>query len=73
MATKKTKTAIEEMRPFMESRSIIAGSPEELTREVNELLSHFDLYDIKYSTVPTGSGGTQFIAFVYGKERENAE
>lgn len=68
MATKKTERAQEILAPFMESKIIVCNSPEELQAEVNSLLQHFDLYDIKNETVPC-NGKLQFVAYVYGKER----
>jgi len=69
MATKKkTAKATEVLRPFMTSVTIVAASPEELQREVNDLLQHFDLYDINNNTI-VKDGKTQFIAFLYGHDR----
>lgn len=71
MAKKTVKTAQEVLTPFMESKIIVCNSPEELQTEVNNLLQHFDLYEIKNETAPC-NGKLQFIAYVYGKEREEA-
>lgn len=67
--TKSENAAAETMRPYMENRIIVAISPEELQRQLNDLLTHFDLYDIKNSTI-IQDGRVQWVAYVYGRERE---
>lgn len=67
--TKSENAAVETMRPHIESKIIIAISPEELQRQVNDLLTHFDLYDINNSTI-VQDGRVQWVAYVYGRERE---
>ena len=68
METKRDK-AIEALSPYITSVTIIAASPEELQREVNDLLQHFDLYDINNNTI-VKDGRPQFIAFLYGRYRD---
>ena len=67
---KNKNTAVETMRPYMENKIIIALSSEELQRQVNDLLTHFDLYDINNSTI-VQDGRVQWVAYVYGHERDD--
>ena len=53
----------------MEVKTIICATPEELSTALNQLLTHFDLWDVKHNTVTVG-GKPQFIAYVYGREKE---
>ena len=48
---------------------IVAETPQELQAELNKLLINFDLYEVQ-NNVATVGGRPQFIAYVYGKEKE---
>lgn len=48
---------------------IVAETPQELQAELNALLATIDLYEIQ-NNVATVGGKPQFIAYVYGREKE---
>ena len=53
----------------MVCKTFVCATPEELSAQLNNLLANFDLYEIQNNTVTAG-GKPQFIAYVYGKEKE---
>lgn len=63
-ATKKSENTAHAMRCV----SLVCGSPDELAAELNDLLTHFDVYEIQNTTATSG-GRPQFIAYVYGRDK----